>query len=395
MRLRTLVLVLAGGAGGRLELLTRDRAKPAVPFAGTHRLIDFPLSNCVNSDIHDVWVSQQFNPVSLSDHLSNGRPWDLDRTAGGLLLLQPRLGHDNRTGFHQGTADSVWRNAPLIRDFAPQALVVVSADAVYTLDYGALVEEHVATDAAVTMVTTEVEPSDAARYGVVQVSGGGTVDDYVYKPEEPKGHLVSNEVFVFTPTVLLDLVEELAGKAGDDGLQDLGNELLPALVQDGGAREHRFDGYWRDVGTIPAYHNAHMELLADEPPVDLDDPSWPVLTRAASRRASSRVSRTAAVTASLLAPACRVAGTVERSVIGRGATVEEGAVVRDSVVLPGAVVRRGAVVTRAVLDDKVDVGPDARVGAEDGDIALVGLRATLEKGQEVAAGARFPELEDD
>src|SRR5688500_7159288 len=171
-RVRTLVVVLAGGAGGRLELLTHDRAKPAVSFAGTHRLIDFPLSNCLNAGLSDVWVVQQFNPISLSDHLANGRPWDLDRTVGGLLLLQPRLGHDDRTGFTGGTADALWRNAPLIRDFAPDALVLLSADAVYALDYGALVEEHRETGADVTMVTVEVEPADAGRYGVVQVSGG-------------------------------------------------------------------------------------------------------------------------------------------------------------------------------------------------------------------------------
>src|ERR671916_2163796 len=150
-QIKTLVVVLAGGAGGRLELLTHERAKPAVSFAGTHRLIDFPLSNCHNSGLSDVWLAQQFNPISLSDHLANGRPWDLDRSVGGLLVLQPRLGHSDRGGFQRGTADALWRNAPLIREFAPEALVVVSADAIYVQDYGALVEEHMSGDAAVTM----------------------------------------------------------------------------------------------------------------------------------------------------------------------------------------------------------------------------------------------------
>src|SRR5918997_1519355 len=173
--MRTLVIVLAGGAGGRLELLTRERAQPAVPFAGPHRLIDFPLSNCHNAGLSDVWIAQQFNAISLSDHVSNGRPWDLDRTVGGLLTLQPRLGHGDRGGFQRGTADPLWRNGPLIREFGPEALVVLSADAVYAQDYGALVEEHMDSRAAVTMVTTEVEPEDAGRYGVVQVDGGKVV----------------------------------------------------------------------------------------------------------------------------------------------------------------------------------------------------------------------------
>ena len=389
-RIRTLVIVLAGGAGGRLELLTRERAKPAVPYGGTHRLIDFPLSNCHNAGLSDVWISQQFNPISLSDHLANGRPWDLDRTIGGLLTLQPRLDHGDRGGFQRGTADALWRNAPLIREHAPEALVVVSADAVYVQDYGALVEEHMATDCAVTMVTTEVDPEDADRYGVVQAEGGKVVD-YAYKPDDPEGNLVANEVFVFRPEPLLDTLEALADEAGDEGLEDLGDGLLPRLVEAGTAREARFEGYWRDVGTVDAYWDSHQDLLRDPPPVDLDDPCWPVLTSAATLRAPARVS--GELDGSLVAPAARVAGEVSRSVVGRGAVVEAGAVVRESVLLPGAVVRSGARVVRAVLDDDVEVCDGVSVGAEGGEIALVGLRASVRG--EVPAGGRYPEVDDD
>ena len=389
-RIRTLVIVLAGGAGGRLELLTRERAKPAVPFAGTHRLIDFTLSNCHNAGLSDVWISQQFNPISLSDHLANGRPWDLDRTVGGVLILQPRLGHDDRTGFQQGTADALWRYAPLVREFAPQALVVVSADAPYVLDYSSLVEEHAQAGADVTMVTTRVEADDAGRYGVVQVAGDGRVRDYAYKPDEPAGDLVSNEIFVFRPPALLDVLESLAEEVGEEGLEDLGTRALPRLVEGGGAREHRFEGYWRDVGTIPAYWSSHQELVGEAPALDLDDPAWPVLTAAPAKRAPARVLRGASVADSLLGPAAGIAGTVERSVVGRGALIEAGAVVRESVVLPGAIVRSDAVVERAILDDFVEVGRGARVGESDGDIALVGLRAVVEEGEALGAGARFP-----
>jgi glucose-1-phosphate adenylyltransferase len=300
-RIRTLVVVLAGGAGRRLELLTRERAKPAVPFAGTHRLIDFPLSNCHNAGLADVWIAQQFNPISLSDHLANGRPWDLDRTTGGLLILQPRLGHDERGGFQMGTADSLWRNAPMIREFEPQALVVLSADAVYALDYGELVEDHVRSGAQVTMVTTEVD--DAARYGAVELDGERVVD-YVYKPDEPKTNTISNEVFVFTPASLWERLETL------DEREDLGDELLPQFVADGEARAWRFDRYWRDVGTVDAYHAAHMDLLADDPPLDLDDPDWPILTKAPTTRASAKVSRGAEIADSLIGPGATVAGSV-------------------------------------------------------------------------------------
>ena len=393
-RIKTLVIILAGGQGGRLELLTRERAKPAVSFAGTHRLIDFPLSNCAHSGLSDVWISQQFNPISLSEHMANGRPWDLDRTTGGLLILQPRQGHDDRGGFQQGTADALWRYAPLIREFEPDAMVVVSADAVYKLDYGMLVDQHVESGATVTMVTTEVEPDDAARYGVVETDGE-KITDYAYKPDEPKSNLIANEVFVFEPSVTLGLLDELEEAAGEEGLDDIGDQLLPRLVEDGAGREHRFTDYWRDVGTVEAYWSAHQELLPPDPAFDLDDPAWPVLTHAAARRASARVHTGVRIEASLLGPAATVAGTVERSVIGRGATVEEGAVVRDSVVLPGAVVRAGATVERAVLDDGVTVDRDARVGEAGGDIALVGLEATVEKGANVRAGGRYPEIDDD
>jgi glucose-1-phosphate adenylyltransferase len=388
-RTRTLVIVLAGGAGGRLELLTRERAKPAVPYAGTHRLIDFPLSNCHNAGLSDVWISQQFNPISLSDHLANGRPWDLDRTIGGLLTLQPRLDHGDRDGFQRGTADALWRNAPLIRDHAPEALVVLSADAVYACDYGALVDEHVDSGAAVTMVTTEVDPADAGRYGVVRVDDG-RVTDYAYKPDDPAGNLVANEVFVFRPGPLLDTLEEVAGEA--DELEDLGHGTLPRLVESGGARESRFEGYWRDVGTVDAYWESHMDLLGDEPPIDLDDPDWPILTHAAVLRASARV-RGGTVEDSLIAPAARVAGSVSRSVVGRGAVVEAGAVVRESVLLPGAVVRAGARVTRAVLDEGVVVERDVAVGEDGGEVALVGLRASVSAA--IPAGGRFPVVDDD
>ena len=261
---RVLVLVLAGGAGGRLELLTDQRAKPAVPFAGVYRLIDFPLSNCQHSQIADVWVSVQFHPTSLSDHLANGRPWDLDRTFGGLMMLPPFQGTD-RGGWHTGTADSLWRNAELVRQFAPDALVVVSSDAVYKLDYREVVDSHLDSSAEVTMVTTEVDADDASRYGIVQVGDGGRSPTTPTSPTRPATTTATNEVFVFTPTPTLDRLEALADEAGEDGLEDLGSRLLPDQTRDGLARAHRLEGYWRDVGTVPAYWQAHRDFRRPSP----------------------------------------------------------------------------------------------------------------------------------
>jgi glucose-1-phosphate adenylyltransferase len=385
---KVLVLVLAGGKGGRLELLTENRAKPAVPFAGVYRLIDFPLSNCQHSGLPDVWVSVQFHPTSLSEHLANGRPWDLDRTTGGLMMLPPFQGTD-RGGWVTGTADSLWRQADLIREYGADALVVVSSDAVYKLDYREVVDAHLGSGAEVTMVTTEVAPDDAPRYGIVQVGDDGGVTDYAYKPDDPATTTATNEVFVFSPRETLDRLEALHDQVGSDGLEDLGSHLLPAQTKDGLARAYPLNGYWRDVGTIPAYWQAHRDFLAEDPPLDLDEAGWPVHTRG-GRHSAARLLRGAVVEDSLVSGGTRVAGEVTGSVLSPGVVVEKGATVVDSVLLPGVRVRAGATVTRAVLDDGVQVGQRATVGG-DGDITLVGRRARVDDGAELAAGARFPD----
>ena len=391
MRPHTLAIVLAGGAGGRLDLLTDHRAKPAVPFGGTHRLVDVALSCCSHAAISDVWVSEQHNPASLSDHLANGRPWDLDRTSGGLLVLHPAKGTE-REGWHQGTADGLWRLAPLIRELGPDVLLLASADAIYRMDYDELVTGHLDGGAAVTFVTADVpQGEEASRFGVVQTSGG-RVTGYAYKPEEPEGSRIATEVFAFTPGPLLDCLESLAADAGEDGLEDIGDAALPALVDAGEARDHPHAGYWRDVGTIPSYWRGHQELLGDEPAFRLDDPELPLLTRV-RRTGPARLRRSAEVDDSLLAPGSDVAGRVERSVLAAGAVVEEGAVVRDSVLLPGVRVQRGAVVERAVLDDGAVVAAGVHVGGGDGDLTLVGHGE--EVGSDLDAGGRLPAPSED
>jgi glucose-1-phosphate adenylyltransferase len=386
---RLLVLVLAGGAGGRLQLLTANRAKPAVPFAGVYRLIDFPLSNCQHSAIPDVWVSIQQHPASLAEHLANGRPWDLDRTIGGLLTLPPFQGTE-RGGWSTGTANSLWRQAELIRAFGADALVVVSADAVYELDYREVAEAHLQSGAEVTMVTTEVQPDDAARYGIVQVDGD-RVTDYAYKPDEPATTTATNEVFVFTPGPTLDRLDQLRSEVGEEDLQDLGTHLLPAQTRDGLAQAYPLQGYWRDVGTVESYWEAHQEFLSAEPPLDLDAPRWPVHTRG-GRHSAARVLDDGQIENSLLSGGTRISGNVRGSVLSPGVVVEAGATVLDSVLLPGVRVRAGATVTRAVVDDGVDVGRGSSVGGEGG-ITMVGLGVRLEEGTEIPAGARYPDDE--
>lgn len=355
--------VLAGGAGSRLRALTRDRAKPAVPFGAGYHLVDFALSNAANSGFRDVWVIQQFHPVSLGAHLRSGRPWDLDRLDGGLLVLHPSQG-TGRDGFHSGTTDALWKQVEPLRRAAPEVTVVVSADAVYRLDYEAIVRDHLASFAEVTMVTTRVDPRDAGRYGVVEVDDDGAVTAYSHKPEDPSSDLVCAEIFVFNTAALISRLEaahEEALTAGDGDPGDLGENVLPAMVAAGHARQWRHDGYWRDVGTVASYWAGHMDLLGEPPVHELDVPGWPLRT-ASSFSGPARTGPKAEVTRSLLGRGAVVLGMVEHSVIGPGVVVEHGAVVRDSVILPGAVVRAGARVGTAVVDSGVEVPVDARIG---------------------------------
>lgn len=376
-RPRILAIVLAGGAGSRMGPLTERRAKPALPFGGTHRLIDFPLSNCANSGIQDVWVVQQYLPHALEDHLSNGRPWDLDRTSGGLLTLQPFTGNEEG-GFHTGNADSLWHYRRLITEFDADVVLVLSADGIYTLDYRDVIDDHLARDADVTMVTTTMKEG-AGRFGVVAVSDDGRVRDFWYKPDDPPTDLVTIEVFAYRPTALLDTLDGLAEKGGESS--DFGDGLLPELVAGGRAYEHRFKGYWRDVGTPESYWQGHRDLLDGATGIDLDDRRWPIRTTSAHRQ-PARVGADASVVDSLVGPGCMVGGSVVRSVLSPGVVVEQGAVVEDSVVLNEAVIRSGARVERAIVDLHAEVPGDARVVGSAGDPAVFAAGENGEDGDQ-------------
>ena len=347
--------------------LTRERAKPALSFGGVYRLVDFPLSNCANSGIEDVWLIQQYRPYSLEEHVANGRPWDLDRTLGGLLILHPFAGSEEG-GFPEGNADALWRHRRLIAEFDADVVVVLSADAVYTFDYRDLVDAHLAADADVTMATTTVG-EDAARFGVVVAGGDGRVQDFWYKPAEPKSDVVTMEVFAYRPSALLRALDELPAEG--EARSDFGDALVPGLVSEGRAFEYRFDRYWRDLGTPEAYWQAHQDLLRGEG-VDLQDPGWPVRT-SGGHQPPARVTATGSADTCLVSPGCVVEGRVVDSVLSPGVVVEEGAVVKGAVVLRRAVIRAGAHVERAIVDAGIDVSATikARGGGPDDGVVVV------------------------
>ncbi|MBA2619768.1 MAG: glucose-1-phosphate adenylyltransferase [Acidobacteria bacterium] len=353
-KIKVLALILAGGKGGRLGILTDEKAKPVVPFGGAYRLIDFALSNCVHSRIADVWVVEQYQLHSLNEHLSNGRPWDLDRTRGGLLVLPPFENETAKDGFAQGNADAIYRHLDFIENFALDVLLVLSADHVYKMDFRDAVQTHLEKKASVTIVTTKLpegEPS-ASRFGVVKANKNGRITQFNYKPEKPESDLITTEIFVYDAKILIETLKKLKKENGQ--LKDYGDELLPRLVEKGQAFEHRLDGYWRDVGTIESYYGAQMDLLDEKTKIFFDDERWQVFTLA-EQRIPAFVSSKATVKNCLVAGGAKVYGSANRSILSSGVSVETGATVIDSIVLPNAIIERGANLKRTIVDTDVRV----------------------------------------
>ena len=403
-RTKVLAMVLAGGAGGRMEVLTQTRAKPALPFAGVYRLIDMSLSNLRNSGISDVWVVVQYETQSINDALANGRPWDLDRTHGGLRIIPPQQDADEEGGWHEGNADALYRNKELIRAFDPDVLLVLSADHIYRLDYNDVIEQHLAHKADVTIVTTQVPKDQASNHAVVEVGTDGRITGFAYKPEEPATDIVATEIFVYQPEAVLEtlerLVSQLDAEGASTGLEDFGHHLLPALVDEGSVRDFRLPGYWKDVGRPETYFQSHMDLLADTPELALDDPAWPIFTLE-HQRLPARIAPSARIGNALISPGCRIQGTVERSVLAPGVVVGEGATVSDAIVLQDTVIEAGATVRFAIVDRDVTVGEGATIGEPPvgqlpttEELVLIGQgakvrgNATIERGARMEPGAR-------
>ncbi len=395
-----LALVQAGGAGNRMDVLTRERAKPALPVAGIYQLIDFSLSSLAHSGISEVWLSVQYHGTSLEDQVANGRPWDLDRTSGGLRLLMPEegTGGADEEGFARGNADELYRIRDQIEQSGASVVLVMSADHVYRFDFRDLIEAHLDGDHECTVVTTEVDVDDASDHAVITVEGDRVVR-VDYKPDDPPHGTVAAEIVAYRSEVLLEVLQDLHRElgpdapAGDSGLGDFGDHLLPRLVERGRTGALALEGYWRDLGQPHYYLRAHHELLRDDAGL-LDEPDWPILTRHASR-GPARVLDGGEVVDSLLSPGSVVSGRVVRSVLGPGTRVEAGAQVTDAVLFDDVTVEAGATVSRAIVDKRVRVGCGARVGSDDADledsddIVLVGNDAVIAPGSEVPRGTRL------
>jgi glucose-1-phosphate adenylyltransferase len=351
--------ILAGGVGSRLCLLSERRAKPAVPFGGKYRIIDFSLSNCVNSGIYDIGVLTQYRPTSLNQHIGSGRAWDLDRSRGGIQILQPSLG-SVQNEWYQGTADAIYQNLIHLRRRRIDQVLVLSGDHVYTMDYNLLYAFHVANGAAATVAVTEVPEESISSFGILETDPSGRVTGFKEKPRQASSRLASMGVYLFDRDSLVRWLVEDAALPGSR--HDFGNDLLPRLVARGEpVFAYRFDQYWQDVGTLESYYRANLALLSDDPPLDLNDPDWVIHTQSADRP-PVRFEDGAHVAGSLIANGCSIAGSVERSVLFPGVQILPGAVVRDSIIMHDTRVGRSATIDHAIVDKGVEVAHGAVVG---------------------------------
>ncbi len=349
-----LTLILAGGEGERLSVLSQVRAKPGVPFGGKYRIIDFSLSNVVNSGLTDVGILTQYAPRSLIDHIGVGRPWDLDRSRGGVSLLQPYVGRGRKREWYRGTADAVLQNLEFIEDRNPELVLVLAGDHVYKMDYRPFIALHRSRDADLTVAVRRVPLADANRFGILEVGEEGRVTHFVEKPANPTSNLVSMGVYAFRWPLLREMLssERL----------DFGRDVLPAMVQSGrSVHAYEYQGYWQDIGTVDAYWQASMDLLAPTPPMDLYETGWLIYTKS-EERAPARIGPDARVTRSLISHGCVVDGAVDRSILSPGVRVGAGAVVRESIVMFDTEIGPGAVVDRAIIDKECVIGANAHIG---------------------------------
>jgi glucose-1-phosphate adenylyltransferase len=387
---RTMAMILAGGEGRRLSILSQKRAKPAVPFAGKYRIIDFTLSNCVNSGVYTVGIATQYRPRSLHDHIRAGRSWDLDRATGGVTLLQPYLGRSD-SDWYQGTADAIHQNLDFVRRSRPEDVLILAGDHVYKMDYDVLLNFHREHEAECTVAVRRVPLEEATRFGVMAVDHDYRITEFEEKPDNPKSSLVSMGIYVFRLGALSQALQDDLEDPSSN--RDFGQDIIPRLLAQG-KRLYAFpyEGYWVDVGTVYAYWEAHMELLSDEPSLDLLDRDWIIHTRS-EERPPVNIRTGATVSHSLITDGCVIEGSVEFSVLSPGVRVHRGAVVRHSIIMTDSEVQEGAVVDRCIVDKQVHVGRGAYLGwGKDYAINTLGNLTTgitlVGKNAELPAGLR-------
>ena len=365
-------MLLAGGQGSRLFALTNNIAKPAVAFGAKYRIIDFPLSNCINSGIDTVGVLTQYQPLILNEYIGNGQPWDLDRTYGGVHILSPYQAKTN-SSWYEGTANAIYQNRHFMKMYNPEYVLILSGDHIYKMDYAAMLKAHKKTGADCTIAAINVPLSEASRFGILNTNPDGSIYQFEEKPKQPKSTLASMGIYIFKAEKLFSYLE--ADDANPNSSKDFGKDVLPAMLNAGEKMySYRFDGYWKDVGTVASLWQANMDLLGDEPEFDVGNKAWKIHSRN-PLAPPEHIGANGVVKNSMVALGCEIDGIVENSILGSNVVVEKGAIVKDAVVLANSTIKSGAVVSYSIIDENVTVGQNAKIGvdkASDAEIVVLG-----------------------
>ncbi len=376
-RKKCVAMLLAGGQGSRLYALTTNIAKPAVAFGAKYRIIDFPLSNCINSGIDTVGVLTQYQPLILNEYIGNGQPWDLDRTYGGVHILSPYQAKTN-SSWYEGTANAIYQNMHFMKMYNPEYVLILWGDHIYKMDYDAMLQAHQEKGADCTIAAINVPLEEASRFGILNTNPDGSIYQFEEKPKQPKSTLASMGIYIFTAEKLFAYLE--ADDKNPNSSKDFGKDVLPAMLNAGEKMfSYEFDGYWKDVGTVSSLWQANMDLLGKNPEFDIADKSWKIHSRN-PLAPPEHIGETGVVKNSMLALGCEIDGVVENSILGSNVIVEEGAVVKDAVVLANSVIKSGATVSYSIIDENVTVGKNAKIGVEknaDAEIVVLGRSLTV------------------
>ena len=385
---KCVAMLLAGGQGSRLYALTQKVAKPAIPYGGKNRFIDFPLSNCINSGIDTVGVLTQYQPMVLNEYIGNGQPWDLDKMHGGVHVLPP---YQTAAGasWYEGTANAIYQNMAFIERYDPEYVIVLGGDHIYKMDYSKMLDYHIANNADSTIAVIDVPRSEASRFGIMTCDEEGRIVDFTEKPKEPKSTLASMGIYVFSWEKLRKYLIE--NENANTGSKDFGKDIIPAmLANDERLFAYEFEGYWKDVGTLDSLWEANMDLLSPSVPLNLYDPNWKVYSRH-NNMPPQYIGKKAHVENSMITEGSVVDGTVDFSIISSGVTIEEGASVKYSIVMPGTIIKKNAVVEYAIIGENCVVESDAMIGMnpesvpnrDDWGIAVLGHNITISSGKRV------------
>ncbi len=384
---KCVAMLLAGGQGSRLYALTNNIAKPAVSFGGKYRIIDFPLSNCVNSGIDTVGVLTQYQPMILNYYIGNGQPWDLDRTFGGVHILPPYQGK-NSSDWYKGTANAIYQNLRFINQFNPDYVLVLSGDHIYKMNYSIMLNYHILNNADCTIAAINVPKEEASRFGILNTNEDGSIYEFEEKPKNPKSTLASMGIYIFSAKKLYKYLEE--DSQNPDSSNDFGKDILPKMLSSGEKMmAYEFDGYWKDVGTIDSLYEANMDLLGDSPKFDVTDTSWKIQSRS-PLAPPHFIGEGAKTYNSIIMSGCEIYGTVENSVLSSDVIIEKGAVVRNSIIMGDVRIGENSVVEYSIIDENTIVGKNAVIGESKENkkgIAVLGRNVTIGDNVTVEGGA--------